>query len=239
VRTIGIDFASDPRNTALCEIVWDDASATIVQVTSPVTDDLICELVAAPPAPVFGVDIPFGWPRHFVEFVSAHAAGSASLPASTMRQKRLRATDCFIQERFRKAPLSVSTDKIGIPAMRWAALSREFGIVNRAGDGKFYEVYPAVARIAWGLPGKDNNAAGLEQILARCPIGVTSPGMHDALLQGEHGFDALLCALVTRAASLGLTSLPPPELLADAEREGWIHVPQSGSLERLIRACKR
>ena len=34
MRTVGIDFASQPKNTALCEIVWDGSSATVVQVVS-------------------------------------------------------------------------------------------------------------------------------------------------------------------------------------------------------------
>lgn len=159
---------------------------------------------------------------------------TAPLPVSSMEQKRLRATDRFIKERFPKTPLSVSTDKIGIPAMRWEALSREFGVVDRAGDGRFYEVYPAVARIAWGLSGKDDNAAALDQLLAACPLRCSSPSVQSALLTNEHCFDALLCALVARAAKLALTHLPPLGLQQNAEVEGWIHAPRAGSLERLV-----
>ena len=37
--------------------------------------------------------------------------------------------------------------------------------------------------------------------------------------------DAFVCALVARAARLGLTQAPPEEEMATARREGWIHVP--------------
>lgn len=46
-------------------------------------------------------------------------------------------------------------------------------------------------------------------------------------------FDALVAALVARAALLGLTDGPPAEARARAEREGWIHLPLRGSLELL------
>ena len=243
MRTLGIDLAADPKNTALCEIEWDEASVTVLAVARNVSDAQILDLAAGPPSRVIGVDIPFGWPTNFVTFVSAHARGATPLPSSSMRQKRLRSTDTFIQDRFSKTPLSVSTDKIGIPAMRWAALSHDLGIVNRAGNGQFYEVYPAVARIAWGLRGKDKvtpleqaNAIALEQLLRALRFGFARPGIHEELLENEHCFDALLCALATRAAALGLTYPPPSVARATAEVEGWIHAPQPGTLDQLISA---
>jgi hypothetical protein len=64
-----------------------------VQVVSPVTDDLIRELVTGPPSRVFGVDIPFGWPMHFVQFVAAHMGRVTPPPGVTSTQKRLSSTD--------------------------------------------------------------------------------------------------------------------------------------------------
>ena len=235
MRTVGIDFASQPKNTALCEIVWDGSSATVVQVASPVTDELIRELVAGPPSRVFGVDIPFGWPTHFVQFVLAHMARATPPPDVSSTQKRLRASDEFVWEVFRRQPLSVSTDRIGIPAMRWASLMQEFGVVNRAGDGRFYEVYPAAARMSWGLPPKDDVAA-LDLIMAECSLFFASAEFPHTLLRSDHAFDALICALATRAAALGLTYPPPPESQEIAEVEGWIHAPRPGTLDQLISA---
>jgi hypothetical protein len=235
VRTVGIDFASQPKNTALCEIVWDGSSATVVQVVSPVTDDLIRELVTGPPSRVFGVDIPFGWPSHFVQFVSAHMGRVTPPRGVSSTQKRLRATDEFVWEVFRRQPLSVSTDRIGIPAMRWASLMQEFGVINRAGDGRFYEMYPAAARMSWGLPPKDDVAA-LDLLMAECPLFFASPDFPHALLRSDHAFDALICALATRAAALGQTYPPLADLQELAEVEGWIHAPRPGTLDQLIDA---
>lgn len=235
MRTVGIDFASQPKNTALCEIVWDGSSATVVQVASLVTDAQIRELVENPPSRVFGVDIPFGWPTHFVQFVAAHMQCVTPPLGVSGTQKRLRATDEFIWAMFGRQPLSVSTDRIGIPAMRWAALMQEFGVTNRAGDGRFFEVYPASARLSWGLPPKDDVAA-LDLLLAECPLFFASAEYPSALLSSDHAFDALVCALATRAAALGLSYPPPPDLRDVAEIEGWIHAPQPGSLDQLIDA---
>jgi hypothetical protein len=235
VRTVGIDFASQPKNTALCEIVWDGSSSTVIQVAGDVTDDHIRELVAGPPSRVFGVDIPFGWPTHFVQFVSAHLARVTPPPGVSSTQKRLRASDEFIWEMFRRQPLSVSTDRIGIPAMRWASLMQEFGVVNRAGDGSFYEVYPAAARMSWGLPPQDDVVA-LDLLMAECPLFFAAAEFPHELLRSDHAFDALICALATRAAALGLTYLPPVDVHELAEVEGWIHAPRPGTLDQLIDA---
>jgi hypothetical protein len=60
---------------------------------------------------------------------------------------------------------------------------------------------------------------------------------HDAgrarCVASDHLLDALVAALVTRTTALGLTERPPPQLVEQARREGWIHVPVSGSLQRL------
>ena len=45
-------------------------------------------------------------------------------------------------------------------------------------------------------------------------------------------FDAVVCAVVARAAALGRTSGPPRELADVASREGWIHLP-TGPLDAL------
>jgi hypothetical protein len=136
---------------------------------------------------------------------------------------------------FGRQPLSVSTDRIGIPAMRWASLMQEFGVINRAGDGRFYEMYPAAARMSWGLPPKDDVAA-LDLLMAECPLFFASPDFPHALLRSDHAFDALICALATRAAALGQTYPPLADLQELAEVEGWIHAPRPGTLDQLIDA---
>ncbi len=51
--------------------------------------------------------------------------------------------------------------------------------------------------------------------------------------RSDDAFDALIAALVARAAALGFTDAPPPEISAAAETEGWIHLPAAHSLRDL------
>lgn len=235
MRTLGVGFAAQPKNTALCEILWDGTAATIVKVADSVTDDDVRVLVTSPPSRVIGVDVPFGWPIRFVQFVQAHLSRVTPPVAASMAELRLRETDRYVGETFKKHPLSVSTDRIGLPALRWAQLLDEFGVANRAGDGQFFEVSPALARRVWGLDERDDEVA-LVQVTARCSVAYAAPGFAETLLANGRVFDAFLCSLVTRAAVLGLTHPPPPALASAADAEGWIHVPQPGSVDQLLEA---
>lgn len=61
---------------------------------------------------------------------------------------------------------------------------------------------------------------------ARCGDGLAAAAR--ACLDGcdDHDLDAFLCAVVARAARLGLTSAPDNDAdVAVARREGWIHLP--------------
>ena len=51
--------------------------------------------------------------------------------------------------------------------------------------------------------------------------------------RSDDAFDALIAALVARAAALGFTDAPPREISAAAETEGWIHLPAAHSLRDL------
>jgi hypothetical protein len=44
----------------------------------------------------------------------------------------------------------------------------------------------------------------------------------------------VLCALIARAAALGLTELPSAADLELTRVEGWIHLPRKGSLDELL-----
>jgi hypothetical protein len=51
-------------------------------------------------------------------------------------------------------------------------------------------------------------------------------GSHDRLCRTSHdALDAVIAALTARAAALGLTLRPDPELQPQASREGWIALP--------------
>ena len=137
-----------------------------------------------------------------------------------------RATDRWVGRTTGRWPLSVSTDRIGVTALRAAYLLETWeaarGPIDRSGmTGPVIEVYPAAARRAWGL-GRVRSVAEIEEQL---PIDFSQVTDRQTCETSEHAFDALVAALVARAAALGRTTPPPEPLLALAAVEGWIHVP--------------
>ena len=50
----------------------------------------------------------------------------------------------------------------------------------------------------------------------------------------DNAFDALIAALVARAATVNEVLDIPSDQMATARREGWIALPKDGSLERLV-----
>src|SRR5215211_1039619 len=107
-----------------------------------------------------GIDAPFGWPDQFVDAVSAHRnrsgwPGSGEDQDLYRFQLSFRATDRRLIEHGARRPLSVSTDLIGVVAMRCAYLLDRLAAVgepvDRAGSGKVIETYPAPALSSWGI----------------------------------------------------------------------------------------
>jgi predicted nuclease with RNAse H fold len=239
VRTAGIDLAAQPKNTSACVIEWQPGRTAVLELQSGRDDDSLLELVAA--VSKVGIDSPFGWPDEFVDAVSAHRdrAGwpGAGDPDSHRFRLSFRATDRkLISEGIR--PLSVSSDRIGVVAMRCAHLLDRLAArgepVDRAGSGKVVEVYPAPALAGWGLnPSGYKSRFGtarlpeLLEAMERELGGLrTSPVARQAASTDHNCLDALIAALVARAAALGLTVGPEPGEEAErAVREGWIHLP--------------
>lgn len=173
-RSIGIDLAADPINTAAVELSWDGDRATIVEVwgrgREKVDDHCLVKLLERSDAKI-GVDCPFGWPGSFVALMRSEGR-SQSIPfdaATPKERERLayRDTDLFVMrqterkdaagERTRAAvrPLSVSADRIAHVAFRFAGLRSRL-LVNRAarrdGADALVEVYPAAALALWEAP---------------------------------------------------------------------------------------
>ncbi len=230
--TAGIDLAAQPAKTGAVLVDWSSKPPTVVRAWRKVTDEQIlalCEEVTRQRGRV-GIDCPLGWPRPFVNFVGAHAA-NRQLPTTELdtQSLRLRATDIAVmQRRPGRPPLSVSTNMLGVTALRAARLLaelRERGMpVDRAGRGTVCEVYPAASRSAWGL----TRVRDLTELLSRLPLEVMPPAER-AQLDNEHIFDALVAALTARAVAVGATDPPPPGQADLAAEEGWIHVPSTVS----------
>jgi predicted nuclease with RNAse H fold len=241
VRTLGIDLAAQPANTSVCAIDWGPSAPVLSDLRAGLNDEDLLEAISE--ADKVGIDAPFGWPDDFVDAVVAHR-DRAGWPGSAEDQDlyrfhlSFRATDRRLIEHGARRPLSVSTDLIGVVAMRCAYLLDRLAArgepVDRAGSGKVIEAYPAPALSAWGLSAVGYKSrvgvARIPELLSRVEDGLGGIQMtpqERELAGADHNcFDALIASLVARAAALGLTQ--GPENADDANRavrEGWIHVP--------------
>jgi hypothetical protein len=234
-----VDLAAEPEKTAVAWLDWSPAGAVIKDLVLGADDDLLIAAITG--ADKAGIDCPFGWPREFVAFVSAHQTGNVVVPeeiAGKDWRRRLawRVTDRAVREVIRRDPLSVSADRIGHTAMRCAGLlaklARHGQPVDRGGSGVVVEVYPALSLHRWGLPYRGykgpTNLANLSRLvdafLAAAPW-LAAREYHHACRRSDDTFDAVIAAVTARAAALGLTAPPGPTDIAAARSEGWIAIP--------------
>ncbi|MFF4585985.1 DUF429 domain-containing protein [Streptomyces sp. NPDC001388] len=239
MHTLGVDLSARPRRTAAVVVDW---SAERAVVRTPLLrcgdEQLLHLLTALGAADRAGVDCPFGWPAAFVEAMSAHAGRSPRWPGrdaegdDDLRALRYRRTDLFAARHAPRPPLSVSFDKLGAVAARWARLQALLAgrgrPVDRGGAGRIAEVYPAAARHQWGLP-----LGTVDELTAAAPWLEVPDEARRVCAASRDAYDALVCALVARAVGLRLTTAPGPEDAEAARVEGWIHIPAPGTLERL------
>ena len=255
MRTLGIDLSSDPKKTAACSVSWEERVVRVEQLSVGLEDGPLVELMLE--ADWIGIDAPFGWPSDFIEAVTTWSK-SGQWPPVEKKKLRFRTTDLFVKDTAR-LPLSVSTDRIAVTAMRCARLltayaERHFGdgaSVERSGDDQVVEVYPAAALILWsdeaadlrfdpqGYKGADPSAQEkrerlIEVLEQAAPWLALEPGQRSCCIRSDDALDAVLCALVARAASKGSTLRPETMAqTADAHIEGWIHLPAEGTLMAL------
>lgn len=259
--TMGVDLAAQPANTAVCVLRWGDGDPTVVTLTrgkdidsTPLDDKWISTRAAGLRDDDFGakitkvgIDAPFGWPVPFLDAMAAYRTGpNWPYPIEQATHGlRLRETDRAVYARSKRWPLSVTSDRIAIPAMRCAGLLTAIAghldpdAVKRDGSGLCCEVYPDPALREWvaatpaalgraSYKKRENSETRkklLDALLAELPL--EDPDGRLANVAGEDDYlDALLCALVARAAELGQTYLPEERDQADlTDVEGWIHLP--------------
>jgi hypothetical protein len=257
--TVGIDLASQPDNTAICVINWGQGSATVSALASGNfrgrgLDDATL-LFIAEDADKVAIDAPFGWPEPFIRAISSEPGRWPLDPDEPRAPLERRTTDVLVRQRTGKTPLSVTTDRIAYCAMRCASI---LGPLNspRDGSGQVVEAYPDAALRCW-LPNlftgsiqsykTKNNALARERresLLAALlrelgdGFNITEAQLSD-IAYSDDCLDALVCALVARAAATNRTVLPEtPEQQALARIEGWIHLPKPDSLRSLV-PCQR
>jgi predicted nuclease with RNAse H fold len=216
-------------------VEWLPTGARVACLTTGATDDDLIGL--AEDCAAVGIDAPFGWPEPFVEFVQEwhgnHGASPSPWSVDRRDALRFRLTDLDVARRVGRAPLSVSSDRIALPALRCAGLLGRLGVTDRSGVGRVIEVYPAAALKTWrlraagykGLRSRDVLQELVRALFAAMPPLEASAPERALLERDDHAFDALVSALVARAAALGRTERPPQEARVRASREGWIAIP--------------
>ncbi len=246
MRTLGIDLASDPANTAYCLVQWGSQGADIRELEVDASDERLLQLHEL--ADVTGIDCPFGWPTAFLAFLCATSRPTGEqLPAWSKQYRdelKFRVTDMRVRDdkELQITPLSVSADRIAIPGFRCQGLLARMKVTDRSGDGRVYEVYPAAALERWGLPsrgykevrGRPMRATIVGNLLAKAGWLRVSDEQRTKMLESDDALDALVASLNARAAKLGLTLRPQPDQHREAAREGWIAIPEEGSLEKLL-----
>lgn len=224
MRTVGVDLAAEPANTAIAVVDWGSSAARVVAVELPGDDDAV--LRHAHEADKIGIDCPLGWPDKFVKFVvdhqNQHEHSTDATSAEWRRSLAYRRTDEHVRRTLGMVPLSVSTDLV--------SLAQQGHAVDRAGSGLIVEVYPAAGLRHRGFDHRRYKGA-LGRLVDRLRRDVPwlDLGDHEpACRRSDHVFDAVVSALLARAAALGRTTAPPPESRAEAVREGWIALPECG-----------
>ena len=249
--TLGVDLASQAKKTAACRIRWDGGSAHVECLKIGLKDPALIDLFGHPDTgpDKIGIDAPFGWPGDFVRAIHKHRNSMhwPSVDCVDVSRLRLRRTDRAVKDIVNLTPLSVSADKIAMTAMRVARLLAKVHDdgedVDRSGKtGRFVEVYPAVALKRWGLPFKSYRGEGHGKGDMRdklvCDLaketGLTlTDEVRSGCRESDDKLDALVAALVTRAAATGCCEPIADEDREHAGKEGWIALPRSDSLARL------
>lgn len=242
--TAGIDLASQPHATALCVIDWSAAPAQVTHLETDVDDDAIISVAAV--VDKLGVDVPLGWPSAFVEAIAMHH-DSGMWPLHYRHEEnlsfRLRRTDLWVHEVTGRYPLSVATDRIASPAMRFAALLPRLAPGEpRDGSGQIVEAYPAAALWRWGFihrgykraEGRATREALVDRFIECSSAWLSLDAAADrSCRESDDAFDALICALVARASARGLVEgIPDPDRVAGI-REGWIALPRRETFSQL------
>jgi len=250
VLSVGIDLSSQDRDTALCALRWEGSGARVEHLEQDLDNQQLLSWMHD--ATVSGLDAPFGWPERLLASLQQWSEADqwpAPWPdAAAKAELRLRATDRWVQQHLGKQPLSVSSSGIAVTAFRAAALLTAFqtddsGPFDRI-CGPVREVYPGAALLAWKLvepraaESYKTSAAARRELLKQMapPAGWLrlEAQQREACIEHDHQLDALVSALVARAAQLGLCHLPPAELDSDlVAREGWIALPLHDSWDAL------
>jgi len=243
MRTWGVDLSTSAPGTGVVSVQWVTGEPGVFAChrgNARRRDDLVDKIAATAGTDWWAVDVPFGWPDGWADFLSRHVDGPAELPPAPPDDERpwagvaRRATDLqVIGRRFTdRSPtpgFSVTFDKLGATAAAWSWIewqlqSRHGLVIDRAGvadEIKVCETYPAAVWRKWFTTG---NPASVGDEKLQGHLGTILRPVDGRWTMTPHERDALICACVARARAAGRTVAPSPNLLDRARREGWIHL---------------
>lgn len=239
VRTWGLDLSTDPKSTGLVSIDWRSTpAAATVHLRDYRSRKTIAQTIARSVSrgDWWAVDVPFGWPQDFADYLQAHRQGPVALPRASGRRQPWagladRRTDVVARERTGLGGFNVSFDKLGATAAAWSviehALAEDHGPeMDRSGvSGSIVETWPAAAWRIWEVV--PLGRLDWEGVLLSLHGRVIDAAIGQS--RTAHDRDALVCALVAFARANGWTEPIPADLVEAATREGWIHLPAESS----------
>lgn len=243
----GVDLAAEPKGTAVATIAWGSDRAELVSLKLGVDDQQIMDECAS--SIKVGIDCALGWPVDFVDFLKRHSnldalAKSPAFDGGSDLRRNLahRETDRHVREVTGRWPLSVSTDRLGMTAIRCAGLLSKWQAegtpIDRTGSGKIVEIYPGASLGQWGFDragyrtSADIRARLIFELHGHAPW--LSLGAHEPLMiESCDAFDAVIAALAARSAQLGKYEAPSEAQLERAKVEGWVALPK-GNLGDLL-----
>lgn len=234
----GLDLAAEPKGTALAIIEWQPNQARLVSLALGVTDESIIEATAS--VAKLGIDCALGWPVEFIDFLNNQLSTDGGI--ESRRRLAYRETDRHVREATGRWPLSVSTDRLGMTAIRCAGLLSKIAAtgvtIERSGSGKVVEVYPGASLGLWGF-----NRAGyrsdhsirrrlLDELKTQAPW-LALGEFESLMIESCDAFDSVIAALAARVAYLGHYEGPSESQLSQASREGWVALPNKPLSEML------
>jgi predicted nuclease with RNAse H fold len=236
VLIAGLDLAAEPKGTALALIDWGINSAQVLKLNVGVADDFI--VTETRDAVKLGIDCALGWPIEFVDFVREHSQTIADVTGDMDWRRRMayRETDRAVRQLTGRWPLSVSTDRLGLTAMRGAGLLSKLQadgvVIDRSGAAKVVEIYPGASLRLWGFDtsgyrtSADLRASLLASIKSAAPW--FEPGQFaELMIESCDAFDAVIAAFAARSAFLDKSTAPTKDVIDIAQVEGWIRLPSS------------
>jgi len=241
----GLDLAAEPKGTALAVLDWSTNRVHLQSLKQGVNDQDVVEQAST--FDKLGIDCALGWPVEFVEFITRYSTKSFSGATfddgiDWRRKLAYRETDREVRSITGRWPLSVSTDRLGMTAMRCAGLLTKLQAsgeqIDRSGRGKIVEIYPAATMRIWGLQisGYRNSPVLRERLTQQ--IRATAPwldlnGFENLMVESCDAYDAVIAALAAGSSALGRSTTAPSEKLAQAQIEGWVALP-TGPLSDLL-----